>query len=166
MLLPQTAEYALRATIHIAAAESVAPGVLVRVGDVAEALGLPRNYLSKTLHQLARGGVLASTRGPAGGFRLAMPADELSLERVVGVFTEPRPRRCLLGTGRCGENADCPVHTRWKPVGTLVSAYFANTTIADVVHVPVAAGSEGARGDIPSPPPFQPRRRARQESTP
>jgi Rrf2 family protein len=181
MLLPQTAEYALRAIIHIAACHERAPGGLVRVNDIATTLGVPKNYLAKTLNQLARAGVLASTRGPTGGFRLAIPAARLTLERVTRVFTAKHARRCLLGTGPCGENPGCPVHERWKPVAARVSDYFANTTIADVtsagstpstavgpgagLDVPrrstVGAGAEGTRDDVthsPSPP-----RGARQE---
>jgi Rrf2 family protein len=165
MLLPQTAEYALRATIHIAAAEERAPGSLVRAGEVAEALGLPVNYLSKTLNQLARAGVLASSRGPAGGFRLAVPAERLSLARVAGVFTATLTGRCLLGTGPCGHDPDCPVHVRWRPVASRIEAYFADTTIADVLGIDVAEGSEGALGVL-LPSPSQPRRLERQESMP
>jgi Rrf2 family protein len=178
MLLPQTAEYALRATIRIADHQRAAPGAWVRVGDIAAAVDVPRNYLSKTLHQLVRAGVLVSTRGPAGGFRLAVPADELTLARVATVFAagaEPHGQRCLLGTGPCGANPDCPVHTRWKPVATRVAAFFGSTTIGDVLGRPdglptaaddrVLAGPERARGDLPSPP-SPTRRPARQESTP
>ncbi len=169
MLLPQTTEYALRATIHIAARQAARPGQAVRVGEVATALGLPQNYLSKTLHQLARAGVLASARGPTGGFRLGAPAERITLARVVAVFAETGPRRCLLGTGPCGRDPDCPVHARWKPVVTPVTEFFATTTIADLVTdrvgVDLAAGTRGARGDVASAPP-QTQRRARQESNP
>ena len=161
MLLPQTAEYALRAVIHIAARQRAVPGALVRVPDIAHAVDVPRNYLSKTLHQLARAGVLASSRGPAGGFRLAVPAAALTFERVIGVFGEqPHGRRCLLGTGPCGANPACPVHARWKPVAGTVTAYFATTTIADALDgaggAPfpplLAADAEGVRaGFHPSP---------------
>ena len=39
--------------------------------ELAKALGVPRNYLSKTLHRLTRERILASSRGKGGGFRLA-----------------------------------------------------------------------------------------------
>jgi Rrf2 family protein len=175
MLLPQTAEYALRATIRIADRQRAAPDAWVRVGDIAESVDVPRNYLSKTLHQLVRAGVLVSTRGPAGGFRLAAPAEETTLARVAGVFSPPHGERCLLGTGPCGADPTCPVHSRWRPVASRMAAFFGSTTIGDVIGRPdgrpagaddrVAAGPEGARGDLPSPP-SPTRRRARQESTP
>lgn len=130
MLLPQTAEYALRATIYIAANAHRGP---VRVHAMATALDVPRNYLSKTLHQLARAGVLASTRGPAGGFRLAVPAGELTLQRVVARFADTGERRCLLANRPCGEDPACPVHERWASVAQAMHAFFGRTTIADLV---------------------------------
>ena len=177
MLLPQTAEYALRATLRIAERQRAAPDAWVRVADIAAAVDVPRNYLSKTLHQLARAGVLVSARGPAGGFRLAVPADELTLARVAGVFPashgashgaspdEPHAApgaRCLLGTGPCGVDPTCPVHARWKPVAARMTAFFGTTTIGDVLG---DAGPERARADHPFPP-SPPRRTARQESIP
>ena len=128
MLLSQTSEYALRAVLHIATR-----GGPVSVGEIAEAVGVPQNYLSKTLHQLARAGVLASARGPAGGFRLAVAADELTLQGVVSPFAGQRGRRCLLGHGVCGEVQDCAAHARWAPVATQLRDFFATTTVADLL---------------------------------
>jgi Iron-dependent Transcriptional regulator len=66
-MLSQTAEYALRAVLYLAADASGQP---VRVSEMATELGIPQNYLSKILHLLARGGVLASSSPcPRNGWR-------------------------------------------------------------------------------------------------
>ena len=133
--LPQTAEYALRAVYFIAEAESGGP---VRVADIAESLGVPRNYLSKTLHQLARGGVLQSTRGPRGGFRLAVPPDRLTLAQVVGPFLPAEGRACVLGRPRCSDTAPCAAHGRWKLVAERLRGFFGDTTVGDLINGPSA----------------------------
>ena len=132
MLLPQTAEYAMRAVLHIAAFEQ---GRSVRVDETADALGIPRNYLSKTLHQLARAGILTSARGPLGGFRLAIAADELTLARIVSTFVVSTERRCLLGKGLCGDSPACAVHERWAPIAKQMRDFFGDTTGADLLAV-------------------------------
>jgi DNA-binding IscR family transcriptional regulator len=43
-------------------------------------------------------------------------------------------RRCLLGTGRCGENPSCPAHKRWAPIADSVDDFFGKTTLADLLH--------------------------------
>lgn len=133
MLLAQTTEYAVRAVLHIAAHQGEGS---VNVRDTATALRVPQNYLSKTLHQLARAGILASARGPAGGFRLAVPADELSLDHIISTFAATSGHRCLLGHGMCGETPDCAVHAQWAPIATQVRDFFGTTTVADLLPVP------------------------------
>jgi Rrf2 family protein len=103
------------------------------VDHIARALGIPANYLSKTLHALVRGRVLASTRGPRGGFRLAVPPERLSLIRVVAPFEElDARRRCLLGRPECSDRNPCPAHHAWKHTAERVTEFFRATTVADI----------------------------------
>ena len=73
-MLSQTAEYALRAVLYVA---EHGDDRLVQVSEMARVLRIPRNYLSKIVHALVREGVLHSTRGKSGGFRLAVAPDRL-----------------------------------------------------------------------------------------
>lgn len=131
MILSQTAVYALKATLHLA--ES-APSTLARVDDIAQALDVPRNYLSKILHALARAGILSSTRGPHGGFTLRVPASKLTLERVVKPFDEVvGGSGCLLGRAKCSDRNPCAAHARWKDVSSAVRAFFHETTVQDLI---------------------------------
>jgi len=149
-MLSQTAEYALRAVIHLAEHEEDAP---VRVGDMARELGAPRNYLSKILGELVRAGILSSARGPAGGFRLAVVPGKLTLSRVVSAFDPvPGRRRCLLGRTRCSDAHPCGAHDRWKSVAEAMTEFFRTTTVADVLtsedgeESAALLGMAGARG--------------------
>ena len=128
-MLSNTGAYALRAVIFLARHEGEGP---VRVDDVASALGVPRNYLSKVLHALVKEGALGSLRGPAGGYQLAVPASQLTLERVVAPFDGRR--RCLLREGECDEDDPCALHDRWAGVATGVAAFFRDTVLEDVVR--------------------------------
>lgn len=84
--MTQAADYALQATIYLARRQE---GERVTAAYIAEALAIPRNYLSKILYALAQAGVLDSTRGPRGGFRLGMKPGDISLARVIEPFTMP-----------------------------------------------------------------------------
>ena len=64
----------------------------VSAADIADRLGLARRGLEPILQPLSRGGVLASTRGPSGGYRLARPRRGITLGEVVRAVTgEPTP---------------------------------------------------------------------------
>jgi Rrf2 family protein len=131
-MLSQSSEYALRASLHLARAHPHA----LRVSDVADAIRAPRNYLSKILGSLVRVGVLESTRGPGGGFRLGRPAAEVCLAEIIEAFESIEERRCLIGRGRCGDKPACAAHSSWAPIADDVERYFADTTLADLLCSP------------------------------
>src|SRR5437879_4000071 len=121
-MLSQTVEYALRATLYIGRE----PETAMRVNEVADAIDAPRNYLAKILGQLARAGILDSTRGPAGGFRLGPRGGDVALSEIVAVFEATEQRRCLLGTGICGQNPSCTAHAAWAPIAKSMDGFFSH----------------------------------------
>lgn len=132
MWISSTAKQAVQAVLCVAACQDDG---LVRVGEIAAAVGCPQNYLSKTLHVLARAGVLQSTRGPKGGFRLAEPADNLTLGRIVAPFENVGELRCLMGQPGCGDGVhECAAHHRWSSVAASVEAFFNDTTVGSLLE--------------------------------
>lgn len=129
MWLSSTAQQAIHAVLSIARAR----GEPLRVGMIAAATDLPRNYLSKTLHALARAGVLTSERGPRGGFRLARAPGRVTLAAVIAPFVRPGQKRCLLGRPTCGDANPCRAHQQWSEVAATMEEYFRTTTIAHLL---------------------------------
>lgn len=131
-MLTDTAEYALRAVLYLARQET---GARVSAAQIADDLELPKNYLSKILRRLARRGVLESSRGPTGGFRLARSSEELTLGDTVEPFYDVRvDDRCLLGRRRCSDEEPCVAHHRWKLVVGDVRQFFRETTVGDLIR--------------------------------
>lgn len=144
MVLSQTAEHALRAVLYLARQPS---GARVPAESIAEALAAPRNYLAKTLGTLAKAGVITSARGPTGGFRLEIPAAELSLARVIRPFSESNgPEACLTGGRRCDAREPCTTHAKWSAVQAESLAPMKRTTIADLLGQPVSGGARSEAG--------------------
>ncbi len=131
-MLSQTSEYALRAVIMIAEQPRGQP---IGAATLASGLGIPQNYLSKTLHQLARSGLLESTRGKLGGFQLGRPAARITLLDIVIQFDDiSGRRRCLLGRSVCSDQNPCAAHTRWQAVSEREAQFFRETTVADLAR--------------------------------
>lgn len=144
-MLSDTAEYALRAVLYIAQHDVDGP---VRAKVVADTLDVPRNYLSKILHVLAREGLLTSTRGGAGGFRLAHEPTELRLDSVVEPFEEIDPARtCILGRPECSEGDPCRAHTAWREITDRKREFLRKTTVADLVGAPETDPSGSDSGE-------------------
>lgn len=132
-MLSQTAEHALRAVLYLARQEGEDP---VPAARVASALGAPSNYLGKTLHALARAGIVEGVRGPAGGYRLRIDPAGLSLHALIGaVDEEPSARAvCLLGDRPCNEREPCRAHRAWTDVRSAHAGLLRGTTVADLLH--------------------------------
>ncbi len=144
-MLNQSAEYAVRAVVRLA---NLGPDEWAQASDLAAELGMPANYLSKLLHQLATANVLASRRGRGGGFRLGRPAERVWLAEVVAPFDPPeRYRECLLGGKECSAATACEAHETWKPIAERVYAFLAETSVAQMAgrEVPLPRGGERVR---------------------
>lgn len=129
-VLTQTSEYALRIMAFLAQqpADALVPAIAME-GKVR----VPANYRGKILNLLTRAGLLTSTRGRAGGFRLARPASRIRLSDVVAPFEAVTgPRTCILGRTRCQESHPCGAHDRWRLLGQARERFLRDTTVADV----------------------------------
>ncbi len=87
MKISAKAEYACLAMLALARPRN--EDSPVRIRDIAEAHGIPERYLVQILLQLKGAGLVHSTRGAAGGYRLAKPADTISLGEVLWAIDGP-----------------------------------------------------------------------------
>jgi Rrf2 family protein len=79
-------DYAIRAAIELAAASSEAP---VKGEQLARAQGIPLRFLENILRELRRAGIVSTQRGAEGGYRLARPADEITLADIIRTVEGP-----------------------------------------------------------------------------
>lgn len=137
VILSKSSEYAVRAILCLSERDRSVP---VPVDEIAAALGIPRNYLSKILHELARTEILDSTRGPRGGFALSIEPEELTLADIVGNFDAiPDETTCLLGRTNCSEVDSCRAHDRWAVVRAAIIDFLTGTRVADLAGTPLFA---------------------------
>ncbi len=132
-MFSQTQEYALRAVVWMAANSATET-----VGHlkIAEETLVPASYLSKVLQELTKAGILTSRRGVGGGFRLAIPADKLTvLEVVNAVDPIRRINTCPLGL-KTHAKVLCPLHARLDNAMALVEEALGASTIQEVMSEP------------------------------
>ena len=84
MLFSAKAEYACVAMIELAARH--ADPKPARLVDIADKHGIPQRFLVQILLDLKRAGLVASTRGAAGGYALGRHPDDVSLFDILTVI--------------------------------------------------------------------------------
>jgi Rrf2 family transcriptional regulator, iron-sulfur cluster assembly transcription factor len=130
MIFSRSAEYAIRG---LACMPPTGSGEPTLVKQIAAESGIPVPFLAKILQDLVRHGLLKSTKGPRGGFRMTVPAGDLPLLRVIETVDGPgRYQRCIAGQEECHDRAACPMHDSWMPVRRHIVEYLQGTTIADL----------------------------------
>lgn len=136
-MLSITAQYALRALVYIAGQNGNQP---VLAKEIAAHTGVPLQYLSRILHNAVRAGLLESSRGVGGGFRLTRPQNKIKLIDILSPYDDVLDRsRCPFGQPRCNDDHPCGFHEHWKPISVAFREMLENTTLD-------AIGQEGLGG--------------------
>jgi Rrf2 family protein len=86
MRISAKADYAVRAAVELAGATDDKP---VKAERIATAQEIPLNFLENILGELRHAGIVRSHRGAEGGFRLAKPADQLTVADVIRAVEGP-----------------------------------------------------------------------------
>ncbi|MFN3288378.1 MAG: SUF system Fe-S cluster assembly regulator [Sphingomonadaceae bacterium] len=134
--LTNLADYAV--VVMSAAARS---GTCTSAASIARSTGLPVATVAKLLNLLARGGLLTSTRGAAGGFRLARPAEAISLVDIVEAIDGPVAlTHCAVhGPQSCDVGEACCVSPHWPLINRAVRDALASVSLATLAALPAPA---------------------------
>jgi Rrf2 family protein len=117
---------------HTAAFLAQNPGRLVSSGEIAGTLGASENHLSKVLQRLAHSGIVHSTRGPNGGFKLRSFWEKMKIVEIYEAIEGPlAPGRCLLGPGVCKGNR-CALGSVLHKTDEAVKRCLTDTTLAEL----------------------------------
>ena len=114
-------EYALQAIFDLATQPAGEP---VKIADIARRQKIPQKFLELILASLKQGGFVESRRGADGGYRLAKPADQITVGQVVAFLEGKKPQRV-------SGNAFADM---WKRVDESVSAILDRTSFAELVR--------------------------------
>lgn len=115
-MFSKACQYAIRATVLIAMESR--NGRRMSLVEIAERTGSPQAFTAKVLQQLAREGILESTKGPHGGFDLAPAnAKKVKLSMVVKAIDGDQVYRgCGMGLPHCNAKKPCPLHDHFQQV--------------------------------------------------
>lgn len=139
MRLAEYTDYTLRVLMYCASN----PERLITIAEIAQAYDLSKNHLMKIVSDLARQGLVETTRGRGGGVRLVKPASEIRIGDVVRASeTDFRLVECFdEATNTCSITASCRTK---RLFGRALAAYFREldgATLEDMVAPPPRRGA-------------------------
>src|SRR5215213_7652304 len=141
-------ELAARQTCAGADGEAT-PGRPVSLAEIAQAQRLSLAYLEQLFGHLRRAGLVASARGPGGGYRLGRAPAAIAVADIVDAVDETiRATRCEEGSPGCLAGRRCLTHDLWAELGEQIRVFLGAVSLEDVV-----AGRVVGRAAPPREPP-------------
>jgi Rrf2 family protein len=124
-------EYACLAMLELAARYGT--GEPVRIRTIADEHGIPSRFLVQILLQLKGAGLVASTRGAAGGYQLNKPPEEISLGAVMTVIEGPENE--LTSTEASNQSPTARVLTdAWQEISQVQRETLYSLTFGELVR--------------------------------
>lgn len=109
--LTKAGEYGLRAIRHLVENQDAAR---VSIGDISENKNIPEPFLRKLFKPLVKNDIIHSTRGVAGGVKLARKPEEINVLEVVEALEGPLAlNECLMDDSQCEFISECSMHDIW-----------------------------------------------------
>jgi len=100
-------------------------------------IGLPT--VSKLLKKLQRGSLVVSARGSRGGYKLALPATEITAARILDALEGPFAiTECSGQHSACGIEANCSVGQAWQRVNAAIQGALSDISLAQLAGEPAA----------------------------
>lgn len=131
MLISTKGRYALRVLIDMA--EHPTTGY-IPLKEVAARQEISEKYLESVLKTLVRNGILSGMRGKGGGYKLAIPAEQCTIGRILRLTEESlAPVSCLEeGRAACPRMAECRTLSMWQGLDKVITDYLDGITLADL----------------------------------
>ncbi len=125
--------YALRVVIDLAENMSDSP---VRLADVAERQEISLKYLELIIPPLSKAGIVSSSHGKGGGYKLQKDPNVLTVGEVIRVAEgDLAPVACLKCDSQpCNRASKCKTLGVWQEYYRLTNEYFDSITITDVIN--------------------------------
>jgi len=109
MRLSTKGRYAVTAMMDLAIHEPKGP---VTLAEISHCQSISLSYLEQLFSKLRRENLVHGVRGPGGGYRLAKPADEISIAQIIAAVDEKVDSTCG-GDSSCGDGDTCLTHELW-----------------------------------------------------
>lgn len=126
MRLTTKARYAVTAMIDLAIHEDRGP---VSLADISECQGISQSYLEQLFARLRREGLVRGTRGPHGGYRLARPADSITIAQIIDAVDENLDATRCNGGENCLDGKACLTHELWSDLSDRIYQFLSGITL-------------------------------------
>lgn len=132
MRLTTKGRYAVTAMLDLAVHHTEGP---IALADISERQGISLSYLEQLFAKLRKTGLVASTRGPGGGYSLKREASKIAVADVISAVDETVDATRCGGSKNCqGGDTRCLTHDLWEDLSTQIKNFLSDVSLADLIN--------------------------------
>ena len=131
MRLTTKGRYAVTAMLDLAIHHDQGP---VTLADIARRQGISLSYLEQLFAQLRKRGLVRSSRGPGGGYRLGRGANDIAVVDVIGAVDESVDATRCRGLENCQGDARCLTHDLWQDLSKQIHDFLGGIDLGQLIE--------------------------------
>ena len=131
MRLTTKGRFAVTAMVDLAMRQTGGP---VTLAAISERQKISLSYLEQLFGRLRRRSLVASVRGPGGGYTLALPPERISVADIIVAVDEPLDATQCGGKENCLDDKRCMTHDLWATLNTKMYEYLASVSLGNLVE--------------------------------
>ncbi len=131
MRLTTKGRYAVTAMLDLAIHSNSGP---ITLSDISHRQGISLSYLEQLFARLRKNGLVLSTRGPGGGYRLSRDAEEIAIVDVITAVDEYVDVMKCGGKSDCAGDGPCLTHELWEELSHKIHEFLAGISLGELVN--------------------------------
>ena len=131
MRLTTKGRYAVTAMLDLALNYDEGP---ITLADISQRQGISLSYLEQLFSKLRKNGLVDSTRGPGGGYRLSRDAHEIAVSDVITAVDEKVDATRCGGLANCQGDKKCLTHELWTDLSGQIYSFLSNISLGTLVE--------------------------------
>jgi len=131
MRLTTKGRYAVTAMLDLAIHHDQGP---VTLADIARRQGISLSYLEQLFARLRKRGLVRSSRGPGGGYRLGRAAEDIAVGEVIGAVDESVDATRCRGLENCQGDARCLTHDLWQDLSKQIHDFLGGVDLGQLIE--------------------------------
>ena len=130
MRLTTKGRYAVTAMLDLALHYDEGP---ITLADISHRQGISLSYLEQLFSKLRKNGLVDSTRGPGGGYRLSRQADQIAVAQVIAAVDEKVDATRCGGLANCQDDERCLTHELWSDLSDQIYDFLNGISLGALV---------------------------------
>ncbi|MFK7889964.1 MAG: Fe-S cluster assembly transcriptional regulator IscR [Granulosicoccus sp.] len=131
MKLTTKGRYAVTAMLDLALHGAQGP---VSLAEISSRQEISLSYLEQLFSKLRKNGLVASTRGPGGGYSVARDLSAVSVSEIIAAVNESVDATQCAGRENCLSHGRCLTHDLWEGLSAQIEEFLNSVSLQDMIN--------------------------------